>query len=126
MRRAIPLVVAAVLYLAPPARANFGPYALAYINYGNNYLLAAFNADPITDVTIATSFQYAQGAQQLATAARATGSRTYWAYASQYAAAVYVYALQDYQANPRNTAAAYAAIYYYYGAIYANYAAHGY
>jgi hypothetical protein len=129
MRRAFTLAAVVVLFSAPAARASAGDYAAAFINVGNNYLLAAFQADPITDITIAQAFPYAQHAQQAAATARSVGgsaSRSYWAYAAQNSAAVYVYALRDYQNNPRNTAALYAAAYFYYAAVYANYASYGY
>jgi hypothetical protein len=125
----VPVAVAAVLLGSPQgARADSGPVAAALINAASNYLLAAFQADPITDITIAEAFPFAQNAQQAASLALATAgatSRGYWSLASQNARVCCVLSLQDFQANPRNVAAWYSAIYWYYASAYASLASMG-
>lgn len=127
MRKLFSLAAVAVVSLSfqQAARADAGSYATAFINTGNQYLVAAFNTDPITDVTLAQSFQYAQYAQEAATQAQASGNRAYWQVTSQLCRTVYVYAYQDYQ-NTHNTYSLYAAVYYYYAYVYAYYASAGY
>ena len=129
-RSTITLAAVAAVLLGVPrgARASNGTVAVALINAGNNLLLAAFQADPIIDTTIAQAFPYGQAAQQFAFGALASGgstARAYWSLAAQNARVCCLLSLQDYQANPRNTAAWYSAVYWYFAFVYASLASNG-